>query len=150
MIELLISLFSTAGSAGFGSLLKQVGNFFQGRHDAKMADIAARAQNAAVFQKFLSEGPQAKSSAFTRRLLGAMLVGLICFIGVWGITHPQDQFTTFIIPEAKQGWKFLWGLFTFPTTKDVTVVLTSGHLALMSLNIAAISVGFYFTPSGRR
>jgi len=152
MIELLVSLFSVAGSAGFGSFLKIVAGVFEGRTNRKLAAVGAMRSDAVAFQRavFGGNSKTSRSSAFTRRILAIMLVGLIVFVGSYGVINPGTEFTTFLMPEMKNGFSFLWGFLKFPTTKEVTVILTTGHLSLMAINIAAISVGFYFTPVGQK
>ena len=150
MIELLMSLFSVAGSAGFGSILKLLSGALAGRRDHKLAVIAAMSKSDRNFQAIFKPGQQSKGSSVTRRILGMMLVGTICYIGIYAVQNPGVELITWIIPEAKQSWAMLWGFLKFPASKEITVVITLGHLAIMVINIGAMAVGFYFTPSGSR
>ena len=150
MIELLMSLFSVAGSAGFGSVLKIISGIIASRREHKLALIAERTRRDRNFQAIFKPGEQSPASAMTRRTLGVMLVGTICYMGIYAVQHAMQPLVTFIIPEAKTSWSLFWGFLKAPAGKEVTVVLTLGHLAIMIINIAAMAVGFYFTPSGRR
>ena len=152
MIELLISLFSAAGSAGLGSVLKLVAGALAGRRENKLATIAATNGTAVAFQSIFGTGENAmsKESAMTRRIIAIMLVGTMCAIGILCVLDPAKDFVTCLMPEMKDGFSLLFGIIKFPSSKEVTVTLTMGHLALTFMNIGALSVGFYFTPGGRR
>lgn len=152
MIELLISLFSVVGSAGFGSFLKIIAGALSDRRENKLTTIAAMSGKAIAWQSIFGTGKDAMSaeSAQTRRILACMLVLTMCIIAIMCVYDPNKKFVTFLLPEMKDGFSFLFGLLKFPTTKEVTVTLTMGHLALTFMNIGALSVGFYFTPGGRR
>jgi len=132
-------------------MLKIVAGIAQERSRRKLAEVGANRQDAVAFQRAVFQGSRtAKSSAFTRRILAIMLVSMICFMGAYGIVYPEKQFTTFLLPEMKQGFTFFWGLVKLPATKETTVILTTGYLALTALNIGALAVGFYFTPFGQK
>ena len=145
-----MSLFSVAGSAGFGSILKLFGAWQGNTNERKLATIAALSKSDKNFQSIFKPGEQSSGSMWTRRILGMMLIGTLCYIGIYAIQNPGVELTTWLIPEAKQSWTLLWGFLSFPATKEITVSLTLGHLAIMVVNIAAMCVGFYFTPGGRR
>jgi len=150
VIELIMSLFSVAGSAGFGSILKLFSGALAGRREHKLATIAAMSKSDRNFQAIFKPGEQSQGSNVTRRILGMMLTGTICYIGIYAVQNPGIELITWIIPEAKQSWAMFWGFLKFPASKEITVVITLGHLAIMVINIGAMAVGFYFTPSGRR
>jgi hypothetical protein len=157
MIQLLATVLSVAGSAGFASFLKIAGTgihgFFEARHDHKMAQMHHMATSDTAYQtqfKSSEDGGMSTSAANTRRLMACMLSGMIVFIGCYSILHPDKELTTFILPEVKKSFGLLWGFITIPSSKEVTVVVTLGHLSIMCLNLAAMVISFYFTPGGRR
>lgn len=154
MIELALGLFSSLGSAGFGSALKLFSGFIQGRHEQKMARLAMDARRDSAFQSTFqdaSQGGMSNASAWTRRILAIIILSSVSICGIYCVFNSNQPFQTLQIPASKSGLSIFWGLITFPSAaKDVTVTLTTGHLALMFFNIGAMTAGFYFTPSGRK
>jgi len=150
MISLIISLISTVGPAGIGAGLKLFSGLLQNRSDFKLAQIAAGAANTEAFQSIFKQDGMSKASANTRRILAVIIMTTCSVCAILGMLWSKQEFVTFIIPEMKQGFKVLWGFISIPSTKELTVKLTLGHLSLMFMSIGSMTAGFYFTPSGRK
>lgn len=148
-MELLVTLFSTVGSAGFGSVLKLLSGLIQSRRDAKLANMAAMSKNVASFQAIFGKDGMSKASAMTRRYIALILISGGTYMACYSVMNAAQPFITFVLPEMREGFQFLF--IKFPPRKgDTTVTLTLGHVALMYLNIVALSAGFYFTPAGSK
>lgn len=166
MLELILTLLPTLGSAGAGSLLKMLGGFVQEWMAArtvekreKMAlilrDALANRQVDLEFQKqvFGGNNEDSRSSLLTRRILA--IIGMCAFatIAIFCTLWPGAQLTTFVPPESTAAGdiRILWGLFSFPKSATlVTTSVTTGHLAIMSQNALVMILAFYFTPGGRK
>ena len=154
-------LLSTLGATGMGSLLKMAGGIVASVYENRAAESKRRlardlalSKADAELQKNLFGEPDKEVTLFTRttrRILA--LIGMLNFftISVLCTLYPSVPLITFIPPDSKEGFKFLWGFITIPAGHEITVVITTGHIALISVTTLAAIVGFYFTPSaGRR
>jgi hypothetical protein len=66
------------------------------------------------------------------------------------VLFPSAEIITFTTPEQLQGVSIIWGFIKFPSATDLTVTITTGHLALMGFQMMSLMFGFYFTPGGRK
>lgn len=86
----------------------------------------------------------------TRRIIAIIGVCNFFVLTVLAILFPTAEITTFTLPEFNKPFTLLWGLISIPSNKPITVILTTGHIAIVGLHILAIIFGFYFTPGGRQ
>ena len=157
MFGLITMLLTTLGATGMGSLLKMVGGIFAAAADAKASaakrelarDLAM--SNASVEMQKALFGETDKDTALftrsTRRIIA--LIGMLNFfvISTLCTIWPTAPLVTFTPPENKEAVSILWGLARFPSGADITVTITTGHIALVSVATLAAIIGFYFTPS---
>lgn len=158
MFSLITMLISTLGATGMASGLKMVGGLIdtwsQGkvlREKRKMLSIAQQAQLDLDWQKTVFGSDEAGTYARgTRRTIAVMGMCIFGAIGILCTLYPSAELTTFTTPEVIQPWKLLWGLIEIPSGKPTTVVITTGHLALLAMINCGTIFGFYFTPGGRK
>lgn len=153
MLELLLT---AGGSAGFGSLLKIIGGFFdsinaarESREQRELARDLQNHENAIEFQKALL-GSDGKYVRATRRLLALIGMCTLSALTLWSAVFPELQLVT--IPAGGEGaaTEILFGLFSFPHSTE-TVSITLGHIAVVAGTVVyPMIIGFYFTPGGRK
>ena len=157
MFGLITMLLTTLGATGMGSILKMVGGVFVGIYEAKAAaakrelarDLAMSKASIATQNAIFGEANE-ETSMFTRgtrRLIA--LIGMLNFfiISVLCTIWPSVELITFTPPESKENFSLVWGLIKFPSSADVTTIITTGHITLVSVATLGAIIGFYFTPS---
>ena len=166
MLELILTLLPTLGSAGAGSVLKMLGGAIQEYMAArtvekreKMAlilrDALANRQADLDFQKavFGGNNEDSRSSLVTRRILAVMGMSTFAVIAILCTCWPGVTLITFAPPELAGGGdvSVLWGFVSFPKSAAVvTTAVTTGHITLMAMNALVMILAFYFTPGGRK
>lgn len=158
MFSLITMLVSTLGATGMASGLKMIGGLIdtwsQGkvlREKRKMLSIAQQNKLDLDWQKGVFGNDEAGSYARgTRRSIA--LLGMLVFavLAVLCTLYPSAELVTFTPPEQKQSLSLLWGLFEIPMGDSTTVVITTGHMALLAMVNCGTIFGFYFTPGGRK
>jgi len=160
MFGLAITLISTLGATGMGSILK----IFAGHIQSKNATREAREKRklfkdlkendqAVQFQTAVFGEADEKTAIFTRttrRIIA--LIGMFNFatISILCTIWPTAELVTFMPTENIQSFKILWGLIEFPINNESTVRITTGHIALSSFTSLGAIIGFYFTPGGSK
>lgn len=155
MIELITMLFSVVGPAGMGSGLK----IFAGIVDRFSAASEAREQRELIRElehdKIDNEILKTINGSdgggrFNRRI--ALVIGMSTFAisQILCVLYPSAEIVTFTTPEQLRGASIFWGFVSFPSSGDITVSVTTGHLALMGFQMMSMMFGFYFTPGGRK
>jgi hypothetical protein len=159
MLGLITMLISTLGAAGMGSVLKVFAGIIdrigaakeKGEQRELVRDLERTKLNIEV-QKMIfgGNGENAKYSRGTRRVMAVITgltfsaVTLICTI--W----PSVPLVTWATSGGGSSISLFWGLITVPTAlAGTTVVITTGHIVLLSMAIMGAVFGWYFTPSGR-
>lgn len=157
MITLLLT---TLGAGGFGSLMKILASFVAQIIEARsirardeLAKTLALAKADVHFQQavFGGNNEDSASSQFTRRILAIIGMSTFSAIAVICTLVPDAPFAT--IPpgtESATGVTLFWGAVSFPPSKPVPTVLTTGHITLMAMTTLSMIMGFYFTPGGRK
>lgn len=156
MIGLIVSLFTTLGATGLGSVLKMISGALDTRsqrladearlkltHELRLRDEDKEYQK----QLFGSSEAAALYGRHTRRTIAIIGVCNFAIITILCTIWPSCELTTFTIPEVREPFEFLF--IKIPSSKPITVTLTTGHLALVGIHQLAIIFGFYFTPGGR-
>jgi len=85
----------------------------------------------------------------TRRILAVIGMVNLFIISILCTINPAKPLLTFTPPENKEYFEFLF-FFKIPIGSDITTIVTTGHMALATVTILAIIVGFYFTPGGSK
>jgi hypothetical protein len=152
-------IFSTLGATGMGSLLKvgagiidRIAGAKEAHEKREMIRDLERSKLDVEVQKMVFGDSSPETSMFarqTRRILA--VIGMINFfvISVLCTLFPSVELITFFPPVNKESLDFLWGMITIPLNLDSTVVITTGHITLVSIITLAAVIGFYFTPGGR-
>jgi len=159
MSGLITMLLSTLGATGMGSMLKILGGIFQSISAAKetaakrelVRDMAMHKADV-DFQKAVFGDANADHGMFTRhtrRLIALIGMSNFAVISVLCTLFPGVELVTFTPPESKEAFSLLWGLIKFPSGSDITTVITTGHISLVSIATLGAIVGFYFTPGGK-
>ena len=158
MFSLITMLVSTLGATGMASGLKMLGGLIdtwsQGRilrEKRKMLSIKQQAGLDLDWQKGVFGNDEGGSYARgTRRTIA--LIGMCVFaaLAILCTLYPSAELITFQPPESKQTFDLLWGLASFPLGDSATVVITTGHMALLAMINCGTIFGFYFTPGGRK
>lgn len=160
MFGLAITLISTLGATGMGSILKIFAGHIQSKNTAREArekrklfkDLKENDQ-AVEFQTAVFGETDEKTAMFTRttrRIIA--LIGMFNFatISILCTIWPTAELVTFMPTENIQSFKILWGLIEFPINNESTVRITTGHIALSSFTSLGAIIGFYFTPGGSK
>lgn len=160
MFGLAITLISTLGATGMGSILKIFAGHIQSKNTAREArekrklfkDLKENDQ-AVEFQTAVFGEADEKTAIFTRttrRIIA--LIGMFNFatISILCTIWPTAELVTFMPTENIQSFKVLWGLIEFPINNESTVRITTGHIALSSFTSLGAIIGFYFTPGGSK
>lgn len=160
MFGLAITLISTLGATGMGSILKIFAGHIQSKNAAREAkekrklfkDLKENDQ-AVEFQTAVFGEADEKTAIFTRttrRIIA--LIGMLNFatISILCTIWPSAELVTFIPTENMQSFKVLWGFIEFPINNESTVRITTGHIALSSFTSLGAIIGFYFTPGGSK
>ena len=155
MIELITMLLSVVGPAGMGSGLKIVAGVvdrFSASHEAReKRELLRELETQKIDNETLKTiNGTDNGGRFNRRV--ALVIGMSTFAvcQILCVLYPSAPIVTFTTPEQLQGLSLGWGLIVFPSGADITVTITTGHLALMGFQMMSMMFGFYFTPSGRR
>ena len=162
MLGLITMLITTLGAAGMGSVLKvfagiidRIGSAKEKNEQRELVRDLERTKLDVEVQKaiFAGNGENAKYSRGTRRIMAIITgltfsaVTLICTI--W----PSVPLVTWATSGGAVGassFSLLWGLIAIPSAlAGTTVVITTGHVVLLSMAIMGAVFGWYFTPSGR-
>lgn len=155
MISLITMLLSAVGPAGIGSGLK----IFAGLIDSWSAasetrekrELVRELENKGVDNETLRIINGSDNGGRLNRRI-AMSIGMFTFAvcEILCVCFPSAELVTFNLPENLHGVSVLWGLASFPSSAAITVVVTTGHLALMGFQMMSLMFGFYFTPGGRK
>ena len=159
MSGLIAMLLSTLGATGMGAGLKILGGIFQSISSAKetaakrelVRDMAMHKADV-EFQKAVFGDANADHGMFTRhtrRLIALIGMSNFAVISILCTLFPGVELVTFTPPESKEAFTFLWGLIKIPYGTDITTVITTGHISLVSVATLGAIVGFYFTPGGK-
>jgi hypothetical protein len=162
MFGLITMLVTTLGATGMGSILKIIAGIFDravaAREAKEKRKILREANNRGLdhdFQKQVfgdaTENPTiALHSRTTRRWVA--IIGMCNFfvVSVACTLFPSAELITFVLPEHREAWSFLWGLVKVPSAAPSTVVISTGHIAMGSMATLSAIIGFYFTPGGRQ
>ena len=151
MIELITTLITAGGSAGFGSLLKVFGGLFDSLNKTRELkaeiELARRAKEMG-YEIELQKMHNDPYSRTTRRLLALIGMSTLSILTLWCAFVPEIPLVT-LAREAGEG-SLLFGLITYPVSGQ-TLTVTLGHIALVSGTVVLpMIVGFYFTPGGRK
>lgn len=151
-------MFTTLGATGMGSILKMLSGYVSSIAAAK-ADAAdrelvrelERSKLSAEIQAKIFGGdcPGANFSRWTRRIL-AIIVGLTFMIcTILCAVFPTIPLVTFATAAGgASSFSLLWGFITVPTVAaGATVVITTGHMLIVSFATISACFGFYFSPS---
>ena len=159
MFGLITMLVSTLGATGMGSMLKIIAGAIDRICDAKEAKekrkLAAQLKeveiNTELYKALFGGNDQSAGfTRYTRRIIAIMSMVNIMIISILCTIWPDVPFITFTLPEFREGLTLFWGIIKFPATQSMTVIITTGHMALMTLTMLSAMIGFYFTPAGRK
>jgi hypothetical protein len=159
MIALLTTLFSSIGSAGFGSLLKMVSGYFDSKAEAQK-DIQKREMLLVLQQRNMDKefaalvfgggAEAARQGRITRRLVALIGAASFAFLMVYCALKPNIPLTTFTVVTGSMSDSYLWGFIRIAPDAPITVEITTGHLLVVGISHIGLIFGFYFTPGGRK
>ena len=159
MIDLLLSGGSFLASAAGGSFVKILSGLLfgylknkrEGERERHEDNLASRGQSVAEYRQIvLAEGKVTEATRFvlwTRRMLALLFVGTFCYITILWAKNPTTPITTFS-PAESGVFQILWGLISYPTNKDITVVVSAGAIVWGLMNVVTFVAVLYFTPGG--
>lgn len=148
MIE---SILTVVGSGVAGSGLKMAAGTIQNIFDLIQShqENATRRRLAklnAAAEAYKIEQSVDSGVLRTRRLLALLVCGTFSVQAIYCTAFPDLPIVT--LPGTAAEQSFLWGLYRSSAVEPLTV--TTGALAYASVHFAALVLGFYFTPIGKR
>ena len=159
MIELLITIFTGGGAVGLGSIFKMVAGFIDSKNQAReirehqrILKASGEAKDALAFQKAVfGDTPGGLFARGTRRMLALIGVSTLAVCTLVCFNFPNEPFIT--LPSIAGGdagqTAFQFFFITIPKSNQ-PLQLTLGHIGLMNCIAFQLTLGYYFTPGGRK
>jgi hypothetical protein len=156
MFGLIATLVTTLGATGMGSALKMLSGFIaslgQAKSDAADRELIRDLERTKLHHDvqmaiFGGDNPASQFSRVTRRILAVMVGLTFAICTILCAVFPTIPLVTFAASSgASTTISLLWGLIVFPTmSAGATVVITTGHMLIVSFAMIGAVFGFYFS-----